>query len=216
MSRATVLEQIRRSLHRQGPLAAGVADALRARLGAPPLHPQPAWDEDPVARFMARAEAVAASTARCAGPAELSAAVLRYLDDGDLPARLVSAEDELLAEVSWSNRLSVSHGLPTDADLVSVTTAFAGVAETGTVVMLSAAHSPTTLNFLPAVHIVVLRRARIVRHQEDVWALIRRELGRLPRNVNFITGPSRTGDVEQVLQLGAHGPRLLHVIVLDD
>ena len=142
--------------------------------------------------------------------------MLRYLDEGGLPARLVSAEDELLAGVPWSNRLSVSRGLPGDADPVSVTTAFAGVAETGTVVMLSAPHSPTSLSFLPAVHIVVLRRARIVRYQEDVWALIRSELGRLPRNVNFITGPSRTGDVEQVLQLGAHGPRLLHVIVLAD
>ena len=69
---------------------------------------------------------------------------------------------------------------------------------------------------MPVHHIVVLRASDIVAYSEDVWAKLRNELGSMPRTVNFITGPSRTGDVEQMLQLGAHGPRCLHVLLIED
>ncbi len=97
-----------------------------------------------------------------------------------------------------------------------MTAAFAGIAETGTLVLLSDAQSPTTLNFLPDVHVVVLRREQIVRRIEDVWQRLRDEVAGMPRTVNFITGPSRTADIEQTIQLGAHGPRSLHVILIED
>ena len=93
---------------------------------------------------------------------------------------------------------------------------FAAIAETGTLVLLSGAHSPTTLNFLPDVHIVIVRRQQIVTHIEDVWRRTRSELEEMPRTVNLITGPSRTADIEQTIQLGAHGPRSLHVIVVEN
>ena len=53
---------------------------------------------------------------------------------------------------------------------------------------------------------------------EDAWDRLRAAEGegRLPRTVNFITGPSRTGDIEQTIQMGAHGPRRLHVILVED
>ncbi|MEZ5579927.1 MAG: LUD domain-containing protein [Candidatus Competibacteraceae bacterium] len=72
--------------------------------------------------------------------------------------------------------------------------------------LLSGPHSPpTTLNFLPDTHIVVLRADRIVGAYEDAWDLLRaRGLG-MPRTVNFITGPSRSADIEQTVQMGAHG-----------
>jgi L-lactate dehydrogenase complex protein LldG len=50
---------------------------------------------------------------------------------------------------------------------------------------------------------------------EEAFALIRRDQGRLPRAVNFISGPSRTGDIEQTIVLGAHGPFRVHILVLD-
>ena len=106
--------------------------------------------------------------------------------------------------------------LATRDDHVTVTRAFAGVAETGSLVLLSSPQSPTSLNFLPDVHVVVLARERIVRHLEDAWALLRSEVPAMPRTVNFITGPSRTADIEQTIQLGAHGPRGLHVILVED
>ena len=69
---------------------------------------------------------------------------------------------------------------------------------------------------MPVHHIAVLRATDILAYSEDVWAKLRNKVGSMPRTVNFITGPSRTGDVEQMLQLGAHGPRGLHVILLED
>ena len=82
-------------------------------------------------------------------------------------------------------------------------------------VLLSGPDSPTSLNFLPDYHVVLVRAPQLVRHIEDVWQRLR-ERGDVPRTVNFITGPSKTADVEQTLQLGAHGPRSLHVIYVDD
>jgi L-lactate utilization protein LutC len=55
-----------------------------------------------------------------------------------------------------------------------------------------------------------------VAHIEDVWARMRSDKRVMPRTVNFITGPSKTADVEQTIQEGAHGPRRLHVILVAD
>jgi L-lactate dehydrogenase complex protein LldG len=101
---------------------------------------------------------------------------------------------------------------------VSVTGAFAAIAETGTLMLLSGPSGPTTLNFLPDNHIVVLRASQLVGAYEEAWGRLR-ELygpGKLPRTVNLITGPSRTADIEQTIQLGAHGPRRLHILVVED
>lgn len=91
--------------------------------------------------------------------------------------------------------------------------AYAGIAETGSVVFPSGPARPTTLNFLPAYHVVVLRAADIVDCMETLWERLLAD-GGMPRAVNVVTGPSRTADFEQTLQLGAHGPRHLHVLLL--
>jgi len=78
---------------------------------------------------------------------------------------------------------------------------------------LSGPESPTTLNFLPDDFLCLLPESRIVPRLEDAWALLRAERGSMPRATNIITGPSRTADVEQTIQLGAHGPRRLHVLL---
>ncbi len=85
-----------------------------------------------------------------------------------------------------------------------------------------AASGPETrrrLNFLPDTHIVVLRAGQVVATYEEGWASCAaagRARRRWPRTVNFITGPSRTGDIEQKIELGAHGPRRLHIMLIDD
>ena len=81
--------------------------------------------------------------------------------------------------------------------------------------LISGAETPTTLNFLPDTHIVVVRGEQVVAAYEDGWDRLR-DRGAIPRTVNFITGPSRTGDIEQRIELGAHGPRRLHIILVDD
>jgi L-lactate dehydrogenase complex protein LldG len=67
---------------------------------------------------------------------------------------------------------------------------------------------------LPETHIAVVSASRIVAGHEEAFALMRAERGQLPRAVNFISGPSRTGDIEQTIVLGAHGPYRVHAIVV--
>ncbi len=118
----------------------------------------------------------------------------------------------------WSSRplLQIREGRAEATDLVSVQHAFAAVAETGTLMLPSAPERPTTINLLPDTAIAVLRASRIVGPYEDAWDLLRAELGGMPRNVMLVTGPSRSADIEQTLELGAHGPRRLHVVLIED
>jgi L-lactate utilization protein LutC len=134
----------------------------------------------------------------------------------NLASRLAAAPHSLLAGLVWPDPLKVSHGRAQGDDLAGLSVAYCGIAETGSLVMLSGPGSPTTLNFLPDDFICVLDVKRIVPRMEDAWALMREEHLSTPRSVNIITGPSRTADVEQTIQLGAHGPRRLHVVLLRD
>jgi L-lactate dehydrogenase complex protein LldG len=101
-----------------------------------------------------------------------------------------------------------------DADLVGISGCFCAVAETGTLMLCSSPATPATVSLLPETHIAVVHAARILPHMEDAWALARQELGALPRAVNFISGPSRTGDIEQTIVLGAHGPYRVHLVIV--
>jgi L-lactate dehydrogenase complex protein LldG len=144
--------------------------------------------------------------------------VASFLARNNLPASAAIAPSSQLAGYDWASQkmLSLRPGRGQASDQVSITGAFAGIAETGTVVMASGPDHPVTLNLLPDTHIVVLREGDIVGGYEDVWAMLRQHCGkdRMPRTVNTITGPSRTGDIEQTIELGAHGPRRMHIIVV--
>jgi L-lactate dehydrogenase complex protein LldG len=129
-----------------------------------------------------------------------------------------------LQAMPWSGRpmLTIREGRAEPTDLVSVQHVFAAVAETGTLMLPSAPERPTTVNLLPDTAIAVLRASRVVGPYEDAWDLLRAEHnaqpsgGFMPRNVMLVTGPSRSADIEQTLELGAHGPRRLHVVLIDD
>lgn len=131
-----------------------------------------------------------------------------YLGAQNLPSRLVAAPHPLLDAVEWSAGWQVASRGAGGDDRVGLAVAFCSIAESGSLVLLSGPDSPTTLNFLPA--------GRIVPRMEDAWDLLRGERGELPRAINIVSGPSRTADVEQTIQLGAHGPRRLHVLLLGD
>jgi L-lactate dehydrogenase complex protein LldG len=170
-----------------------------------------------VGLFQAMAEEVQTSVVRVASPEEVAGEVARYLAAENLPAELVMAPDPGLDDCGWESRplLQIRRGKAEATDAVSVTPCLAAVAETGTLMLVSGADTPTTLNFLPDTHIVVVREGQVVAGYEDGWDRVR-ALGAWPRTVNFITGPSRTGDIEQRIQLGAHGPRRLHVVIVGD
>ncbi len=223
--RDQILETVRRSLKRgQGDGDAAARARVEARLSETPRGPVPARAQIPLAEqvdlFEAMAVEQAATVARVARPEDVPAAVADYLKAANLAPRIRLAPDPELEGLPWDGQplLEVETGKAEAADQVSVTGTFAGVAETGTLLLVSGPQSPTTLNFLPETHIAVLRASRMVGPYEDAWDRVRALYGRgsLPRTVNFITGPSRTADIEQTIQLGAHGPRRLHIVLIED
>ena len=212
--RDQVLANIRSSLKRDQPLTKTIQDNLRGRLKKPTRNLLPEVNGDLVQHFVRKLEAVHGAVTRVEDTSQISAAVEAHIDQWKLNDRLVLAPDPDLDPIAWSNRFSIERRAANGEDQISVTSAFAGIAETGSLVLLSSPYSPTTLNFLPEDHLIVLFQERIVTHLEDTWSKLRKEVGTIPRTVNFITGPSKTADVEQTIQEGAHGPRRLHVILV--
>jgi L-lactate dehydrogenase complex protein LldG len=219
-ARAAVLGSLRRALGRGRDMGA-LRRAVGERLSEPQANLIPARaDLDGYGRigvFIGQAEAVQTAVRRVGRYRDLPRAVLEYVRLHNLPPRLAMASHRLLAQADWqSTMLEIHNGPAADQDLVGLTVAFAGIAETGTLMLLSAPETPTTLAFLPETSLVVLPTERILRAYEDGFALLRQEHGPLPRSINLITGPSRSGDIEQTLQLGAHGPRRLCVFLVDE
>jgi L-lactate dehydrogenase complex protein LldG len=221
--RAQTLGAIRRALGR-GELSGEARAQAESRLAAPQTPrvtparaklPQP----ERVALFQHWAEAVMATVARTDANG-VAAEVSDYLARNNLPSEAAMAPDPALERYDWSGRplLKLRKGLPDPRDTVAITGAFAGLAETGTLVMTSGPDHPTSLNLLPDTHVVVLREADVVGGYEDLWSRLRGRYGKdaMPRTVNTITGPSRTGDIEQQLELGAHGPRRMHIVLVSD
>ena len=200
--------------------------SVEARLSNPDKHVVPKRAQLDRAKrillFLQMAEEVAATTSRVSSVDELPGSIIEYLNRHNLPSSIKTDTNPLLNRVNWAKHptLEVKFGKAEDCDQNSVTVAFAGVAETGTVVLTSGVTNPTTLNFLPENHIVVPPTSRLYRTYEDVWEILRKTGTQsdetLPRTVNWITGPSRTGDIEQTMQLGIHGPRRLHLILVND
>jgi L-lactate dehydrogenase complex protein LldG len=219
-NRERILNGIRRAL-RRGALADQERDAAEQRLAHPPPGPAVARaalaQPEKIALFCQWAEANNATVARVSA-ADVPSEVAAYLARNNLPAQAAIAPSAELDRYAWANQTMLSlrrgRGLPSDG--VAITGAFAGIAETGTVVTASGPEHPVTLNLLPDTHIVVLREADIVGGYEEVWTRLRERYGKgqMPRTVNTITGPSRTGDIEQTIELGAHGPRRMHILVV--
>ncbi|MGQ0582443.1 MAG: LutC/YkgG family protein [Reyranella sp.] len=219
-ARSQILNGIRRSL-RRGEISGDQRRDVEARLAAPPRGPVVARAQlaqpEKVALFCQWAETNNATVARVAAP-EVPAEIVSFLARSNLPARAAMAPSPQLADYDWASQkmLSLRRGRGEASDQVSITGAFAGIAETGTLVTASGPEHPVTLNLLPDTHIVVIREEDIVSGYEEVWARLRIRYGkdRMPRTVNTLTGPSRTGDIEQAMELGAHGPRRMHIVVV--
>jgi len=219
--RDEILGRLRRSLKRgDGAAAAAVDERLQGRRRN--LVPARAKQEPAalVDLFEEKVKAVQGTVRRISGLDGVPAAVADHLKAHNLPPKICIAPAPDLEGLAWSQAaplLDVRAGAPAADDLVGVARAAAGVAETGTLMLLSGPTGPSTLNFLPDDHIVVLRAEEIVGAYEDGWDLLRQRygVGEMPRTMNFVTGPSRTGDIEQTIINGAHGPRRLHVLLVD-
>lgn len=168
--------------------------------------------------FIQMLEGQSATVSRAQSPKDVPDIVAAYLREQNLPAAFRSGADPLIAEIPWHDTPSLTHhsGPGQADDAVSLSHATAAAAETGTLFLTSGADNPTTLNFLPDTHIVVINSGDISGSYEEAWNALRSTYGEgtLPRTVNLVSGPSRTADIDQIIVLGAHGPRRLHVIVI--
>ncbi|MFN3719778.1 MAG: lactate utilization protein C [Rhizobium rhizophilum] len=221
-SRQAILSRIRTSLKVSGDDAERAA-TVSSRIAEHPLGIIPKRGQLPAAErlalFIAMAEKYNATTERLPSRETLPTAVADYLKQRNLPAAIRIGADARLVDLPWqtAGAIEIRHGASDGDDLVAVSHAFGGIAETGTLCVLSGPDNPVTLNFLPDHHIVVVEAADIVGDMESLWANLRAAQGEtMPRTVNMITGPSRSADIEQTLLLGAHGPRALHVAVIGE
>jgi len=202
--RERVLADIRQSLGRSGSLQSIVPMAGSG--------PRPGFDGDIVERFVAKMLEKSATLVRIASLAEVSAEVARFVASVNAGQRLCVSR--ALAAIDWPEGFEVEYRAARRDDETSVTPCFAAVAESGGIVTLSGPNTPSTLNFVPDNHIVIVHAGQVVRDFEDVWTRWRDSGRPMPRTVNIISGPSRTADIEMTIQLGAHGPRRLHLLLV--
>ncbi|WP_265921522.1 LutC/YkgG family protein [Cupriavidus nantongensis] len=221
-ARDRIFARIRAAQGRPVRPSAGERGAVADYLARHPQGPRPVAAPDLAEAFLAQAQRMASTVDRVATLADVPAATVRYLDSLGLVRRAVAWDE--FGPLPWQDAgLAVECRPPLrDAvadrehgDLVGITGCFCAIAETGSLMLLSGPATFASAALLPETHVAVVPRSRIVAGLEDAFALVRSERGQLPRATNIISGPSRTGDIEQTIVLGAHGPYRVHVILVD-
>jgi L-lactate dehydrogenase complex protein LldG len=213
-ARDNILARIRRLQGRTGScteteLQAIREDMARHRIGARPSMP---WTDLP-RRFSEQCERLATTHDQVDTLDAVPAAVARYLQSHALSLRLAGWPE--FVGLNWRNAGITYDNRPANGeDATGLTGCFCSIAETGTLLLLGAAATPKVTALLPETHIAVVRKERIVRTMEDAFALMRSEIGAPPRSTFFVSGPSRTADIEQTIVIGAHGPYRVHVILV--
>lgn len=165
--------------------------------------------------FLSSAER-AGTHARAVRTADVPEAVHEIVREHGIRTAVLTAEpeaQELRVTLEAVGVEVVDHELTaaSEADL-GVTSAVAGVAATGSVVVSSATASGRGAAVLPLVHLCLLPIERLRPAMLD--SLREVTSAGLPSNLTFITGPSRTGDIELILTVGVHGPVAVHVLVV--
>ncbi len=222
-ARDAIFQRIRSAQRRSAP---GEADRAAAAdyLQRHPAGPRPAPYADLLAHFRAMAERMASTVETVPTVKDAPRAIAQYLSAQNLGNEAVAWP--ALRDLPWTDAgLRIDFRAPerdgpqgiAPVDNVGITGAFAGIAETGTLVLLSAPDTPASSHLLPETHVAVLRAADVVATMEDAFARLRSERGgpaaMMPRALNMVSGPSRTGDIEQTIVLGAHGPYRVHVVI---
>ncbi len=186
---------------------------LKQRMTHPPL-PQltlPARVPDPVATFIAKAKASAAEVDEISSPAEVPSRIAAILRDGGNPLEIHLSAKSPLNRLPWHTapELKLSAAAPS-GEQSAIGAADYGIAETGTVVFFSGPESLSSWHFRPGREFILLEKQRILPRLEEV--ILKLGAG-MPATVNLVTGPSRTADIEQTIEMGAHGPRDVHILI---
>jgi len=212
-ARAAILSRIRQAQGRPEQVADTEYQQAKQYLAASNPGPRPDLGTDLVGRFCQQAERTSQTLDRVAQAGDVPGAVARYLDSIGIARQAIAWRT--LTDLPWqASGIDVAFRKPVNEDLVGITGCFCAIAETGTLMLLSGPETYSSAALLPETHIALLPVSRIVGSMEEAFALAKQERGELPRATNFISGPSRTGDIEQTIVLGAHGPYRVHVILI--
>ncbi len=218
-ARAEIFSRLERSLGRKR-LSDVESKALNARLESPPRNLIPAYAQntDAIELFAKMAPLSAATLTRVHDWSLVPKEVTAFARLFNLPSQAVATQEDEMTKLPWGKGVLTTRFVKVDRnDLVGVSLAHAGIAETGTIVDLSCADHPMSINHLPENHISILPASRIVATYEEFWDQMRDTFGpgHMPRTALWITGPSRTADVGQQMLFGAHGPVREHIIIVE-
>lgn len=224
-SKQDFLKNIRESLQ------AAHIPAARATLPAPPYAFAPMTREERVAAFQRELAPLRGVTHMARTREETTHKVMELLAEQDSKEVLAWDDDQLpIPQLGAAMRQAGYHALdaavPRDpaaqrAKLhelaragVGITGALAGFADSGTIVLTSGVGRPRLASLLPPVHIVLLDVSALYDNQPAFWAA-HPDAAAQGANLIFITGPSRTADIELIPTFGVHGPKQLHVVMFD-
>ncbi len=191
--------------------------AQRVKNGAKPApyHRRLLASENAATLFSAQATRAAAEVRRLGHMRDVPAATADVLRARNMKAVVHLPDDSpLLEELPWDDGLARVSS-PPGPDDAAVSAAPFGIAETGTLVYPAQRNAPASWHFRPGLEIAVIRTQSILPDFETVLARIKEE-GIWPSTLNLVTGPSRTADIEQTLELGAHGPKALIVLAIEE
>jgi L-lactate dehydrogenase complex protein LldG len=213
-ARDNILNRIRTQSGKQGATTTAELDSARSHIARRERGPLPSIAHDnPVQRFINECDRLKSTVETLADKKDISQALARYLSQNSLKLRVVGWPS--LVDLDWANAgIQYENRLANGDDLVGVTDCFCAIGETGTLLLLSSPTTPKLHALLPETHICIVSQSRIVATMEDAFQLLRDEKGELPRATFFVSGPSRTADIEQTIVIGAHGPYRVHVLII--
>ena len=231
-ARENILARIRQQSGRSGITTEAELQSVRDHITKKTRGPLPSIaHEEPIKRFIRACEQLKSSVEEVPSLRDAPLALARYLEQNSLEKRVVgwpslfgaasvSANAMVgdavgaAAELDWAAAgIAYAARIANADDLVGVTGCFCAIGETGSLLLLSSSTTPKLNALLPETHICILSKARIVATMEDAFALLRAEVGALPRSTFIVSGPSRTADIEQTIVIGAHGPYRVHIIL---
>jgi L-lactate dehydrogenase complex protein LldG len=214
-ARSNILNRIRSKNGLSGTTTEAEMQAVRTHIAEKVRGPLPSFaHDDPLTRFVSESIRLKSSVSEVASRAGVPLALAGVLEQNSLGKAVVGWPS--LSELDWAGAgIRYENRLATGDDLVGVTDCFCAIAETGTLLLLSSPTTPKLHALLPETHICLVSKSRIVATMEDAFAMLRHERGELPRATFFVSGPSRTADIEQTIVIGAHGPYRVHVLLVN-
>jgi L-lactate dehydrogenase complex protein LldG len=212
-ARSEILKRIRSLQSRPVTMHDSELTLAKGYLARKTRGPAPSPVDNVVALFEEKSRAMLCTVQRVKNMAEAPQACAAYLAENELVGTV--AIWPALSHLNWAVLPHKARlGAPTGDDLIGISAVAGAVAETGTLVFASKADEPASTHLLPETHIAIVREEQVVHTMEDAFELLRKEGRIMPRALNFVSGPSRTADIEQTIVLGAHGPYRVHIILV--